>query len=462
MGNTNNVIIVEPVTNVDGETNEALENEKKIEAVTKIETKTENQDKDKSNEVRTDYTETSGEDCKALDSLESEEDHVTDHLNEVKESSGEASVVTLKWSGNADSVQVVGEFSNWHPLTMSEFEKDLWKIQLKLKPGSYQLKFLVDGEDRLSEYMETVINEREETFNRIDVDIMKETITINDIDIMHATNVTDVLTIADAKTLSHYHGSEKEETREAVAAGRDEDEVTDVNIQWKGRGDSVMVSGEFSNWSGISLAKTHSDIWSVKLRLKLGEYLMLFFVDGEIVLSEDMEKIYSEEDEDTYNLLKVKKEDLELEDRIMPCSTRVIEPMHIRNAPCLEISSDENQVSDHTDETSNLHKDSLTDHDGVIDANNDGCEKQIVWPGFASNVRIIGDFSNWTPISLSNQGGEDWQVTLKLSEGPHLLKFIVDEKFTLSEMMEKVIGPDQEVYNLVHAGTNNSQTYEIR
>ena len=81
---------------------------------------------------------------------------------------------------------------------------------------------------------------------------------------------------------------------------------------------------------------------------------------------------------------------------------------------------------------------------------------------FKIDVRIIGDFSNWTPISLSSQGGDDWQVTLKLSEGPHLIKFIVDEKFTLSEMMEKVIGPDQEVYNLVHAGTNNSQKYEIR
>ena len=104
----------------------------------------------------------------------------------------------------------------------------------------------------------------------------------------------------------------------------------------------------------------------------------------------------------------------------------------------------------------------LGNPDDDTDANNDGCENEIVWTGFASDVRIIGDFSNWTPISLSSQGGDDWQVTLKLSEGPHLIKFIVDEKFKLSEMMEKVIGPDQEVYNLVHAGTNNSQTYEIR
>ena len=88
--------------------------------------------------------------------------------------------------------------------------------------------------------------------------------------------------------------------------------------------------------------------------------------------------------------------------------------------------------------------------------------KLISWKGFANDVRVIGDFSNWTPITLSNQGGENWCVTLKLAEGPHLLKFIVDKKITLAETMEKVIGPDQELYNLVHVGTNNGQVYEIR
>ena len=410
---------------MDDETNEALEK--------KGMTKTETENKDVIDEI-------------APDSLESGEDKVTDYLTEIKESSEEASLVTLKWSGMAESVQVVGDFSNWCPLTMSEHEKGLWKIPLKLKAGSHQLRFLVDGKDRLSEYMETVINESEETFNKINVEIMKETlidninVTDSNRDIMHATTVND-LTIADAKGINF--DSEIEHTRAAI---HDDDEVTDVNIQWKGSGDSVMVSGEFSNWSGISLSKTQYDIWSVKLRLKFGEYLLLFFVDGEIVLSEDMEKIYSEQDQDTYNVLTVKKNASDDEDK-----NKLIGKLNFE--PCFEISCDENQADNLT---------SLCDHDDDTDANNDACENEIVWTGFASDVRIIGDFSNWTPISLSNQGGDDWRVTLKLSEGPHLIKFIVDEKFTLSEMMEKVIGPDQEVYNLVHAGTNNSQKYEIR
>ena len=434
-GNTNNIVIVEPITNVDDETNEALENEGLLK------TKTETEDKDV---MMLDFKSTHEDEC-APDSFESGEDKVTDYLSEAKASSEEASLVTLKWSGFAESVQVVGEFSNWHPLTMSEHEKGLWKIQLKLKPGSYQLRFLVDGKDSLSDYMETVINESEETFNKIDVEIMKETlignITDSNRDIMHATNVHD-LTIADAKDINY--DIEREHSR---AASNDDDEVTDVNILWKGSGDSVMVSGEFSNWSGISLSKTQFDIWSVNLKLKFGEYLLLFFVDGEIVLSEDMEKIYSEQDEDTYNVLRVKKNDGHEANKLFA------QPLNSKFQPCVEISYDENQAN-------NLA--SLGNPDDDIDANNDACENQIVWTGFASDVRIIGDFSNWTPISLSSQGGDDWQVTLKLSEGPHLIKFIVDEKFTLSEMMEKVIGPDQEVYNLVHAGTNNSQKYEIR
>ena len=86
----------------------------------------------------------------------------------------------------------------------------------------------------------------------------------------------------------------------------------------------------------------------------------------------------------------------------------------------------------------------------------------IICAGFASDVRVIGDFSNWTPITLSNQNGGNWCVTLKLPEGPHLLKFIVDKQFTLSEEMEKVIGPDHEVYNVVQVGDSDNHTYEIR
>ena len=354
-------------------------------------------------------------------SLGSDTDKVIDYLNEVVESSADAVVLRLKWKGNARNVFVKGEFSNWQPLTLTRNENDLWKIELKIKTGKYLMKFIVDGKDTLSEYLETYI-ENDETFNILEV-------------------------------ISHAHEKIAEHSTEAVNVT--DDEVTDVTIQWKGVADTVMVSGEFSNWSGISLANTGDDNWTVSLRLKLGEYLMMFFVDGEVVLTDDMKQV-TDEAGDQYNLLEVtgrcyKK--LDVVDDLD--SDEQADRVALEN---LEISNDE--LDGNKMDEQNILQNNFAADDHETDVNS--CEKQIAWFGFADDVRVIGDFSNWTPISLSHKEPEFWVVTLKLPEGPHLLKFIVDKKFTLSEQMEKVIGPDQEIYNLIHVGTNNSLKYEIR
>jgi 1,4-alpha-glucan branching enzyme len=48
----------------------------------------------------------------------------------------------------AEKVSVVGDFNDWnlmkHP--MKEDKKGVWKISLHLLPGTYQYRFLVDGE----------------------------------------------------------------------------------------------------------------------------------------------------------------------------------------------------------------------------------------------------------------------------------------------------------------------------
>jgi 1,4-alpha-glucan branching enzyme len=50
---------------------------------------------------------------------------------------------------HAKSVYLVGEFNDWIPTeTPLKMEKKsgTWKSSLKLKPGKYQYKFVVDGE----------------------------------------------------------------------------------------------------------------------------------------------------------------------------------------------------------------------------------------------------------------------------------------------------------------------------
>ena len=122
-----------------------------------------------------------------------------------------------------------------------------------------------------------------------------------------------------------------EHTRDALDGN---DEVTDVNIQWKGTADNVLVSGEFSNWSGISLAKIEEEVWSVQLKLKFGDYLMFFFVDGEIIIVEDMEQVHCKDEDEIYNILRVLPEmDTELDfkdeatakDAVQAFITRLIE-----------------------------------------------------------------------------------------------------------------------------------------
>ena len=427
-GNTNNLLSVEPVSHVDDEENK--------------------EDATPGN---------------VHNSLESEGDEVRNYLNEVSESSDETFNVNLKWSGSAQSVDVVGEFSNWRPLTMSRDEKDLWKIELKLKRGTHLLKFIVDGKDALSEYMETIV-ENNESFNVLHVEtcLIETPATLNGcinqesvIDTMKRQNVTDEM-MKKVEFVEETLHVAVEHTRDALDGN---DEVTDVNIQWKGTADNVLVSGEFSNWSGISLAKIEEDVWSVRLKLKFGDYLMFFFVDGEIMIVEDMEQVHCKDEDEIYNILRVLPEmdtELDFKDEAM-CTTE-----NIANIEIADDSTHENQSSFHMSKTNIVNKDLAPDDNSALDEIDCDYEKQISWKGFANDVRVIGDFSNWTPITLSNQGGENWCVTLKLAEGPHLLKFIVDKKITLAETMEKVIGPDQELYNLVHVGTNNGQVYEIR
>ena len=59
--------------------------------------------------------------------------------------------VAFRWTiMGANAVHLVGEFNNWdpqaHPLKMAK--DGIWKVTVRLKPGSYEYMFVVDGEWR--------------------------------------------------------------------------------------------------------------------------------------------------------------------------------------------------------------------------------------------------------------------------------------------------------------------------
>ncbi|MDX1779143.1 MAG: glycogen-binding domain-containing protein, partial [Thermodesulfobacteriota bacterium] len=55
----------------------------------------------------------------------------------------------------AKDVQLAGDFSDWKPtdtLTVTKKNKHIWTGTLPLKPGTYQYKFIVDGEWKIDPY----------------------------------------------------------------------------------------------------------------------------------------------------------------------------------------------------------------------------------------------------------------------------------------------------------------------
>ena len=48
----------------------------------------------------------------------------------------------------ATSVQLVGDFTHWlqRPINLKRGAKDIWRARVTLAPGTYQYRFLVDGQ----------------------------------------------------------------------------------------------------------------------------------------------------------------------------------------------------------------------------------------------------------------------------------------------------------------------------
>ncbi|HEU5219028.1 MAG TPA: glycogen-binding domain-containing protein [Gemmatimonadales bacterium] len=57
----------------------------------------------------------------------------------------EAAARILLWSAGAATVEVMGDFSNWEPLTLSGAGAGWWLLPLKLAPGLYRLNVRYDG-----------------------------------------------------------------------------------------------------------------------------------------------------------------------------------------------------------------------------------------------------------------------------------------------------------------------------
>jgi len=47
--------------------------------------------------------------------------------------------------GGVETVDVMGDFSDWSPLTLARKGRDLWELSVPLSPGMHQINVRVDG-----------------------------------------------------------------------------------------------------------------------------------------------------------------------------------------------------------------------------------------------------------------------------------------------------------------------------
>ncbi|KKK14076.1 snf1 kinase complex beta-subunit Gal83, partial [Aspergillus ochraceoroseus] len=102
-----------------------------------------------------------------------EDDDTLDELQPYTSSGvGRAVPTTIEWTGGGDKLYVTGTFVNWEKkfrLHKSENKPGVMSAKLNLRPGTHYLKFIVDGEMRVSDNLPTAVDFTNHLVNYIEV-----------------------------------------------------------------------------------------------------------------------------------------------------------------------------------------------------------------------------------------------------------------------------------------------------
>lgn len=77
----------------------------------------------------------------------------------------------IEWKEGGNSVYVTGSFTGWRQMIpMRQFDSNTFAVVLKLAPGTHRLRFVVDGELRCSDYMQTATDSMGNLVNYMEVE----------------------------------------------------------------------------------------------------------------------------------------------------------------------------------------------------------------------------------------------------------------------------------------------------
>jgi hypothetical protein len=329
----------------------------------------------------------------------------------------EDSVVTffLRGNKNANRVTLAGSFNDWNPdkLLMNRTDSG-WIAYVKLGPGKYWYKFIIDG------------NWTTDTDNQL-----KENDGLGNINsVFYRSNTVF--------TLNGFTNARK-----------------------------VFLAGSFDNWkpNDLLMMKTSTG-WVLPLYLAEGTHTYKFVVDGKWMRDENNPEKLHDGNGDFNSVIRLGKSYLfKLKD--FENAKQVIVSGSFNGWKEDELLM--NKTSDgwelpYTLGAGNYEYKFIVDKKWITDPANpmsspaSGNSFLIIDPNYtfrlkgfvsAKNVFLAGDFNRWDPKAYAmRKEGNDWIFPVHLSVGKHLYKFIVDDKW--------INDPSNPLWEQNEYGTGNS------
>jgi len=322
-------------------------------------------------------------------------------------------VFFLRNHTGADRVLLAGSFTGWENGALPMLSTDSgWIARVKLKPGKYWYKFIVDDDWTID--TDNLLSENDGKGN------------INSV--FYKTNVLF--------TLSQHDNARK-----------------------------VYLSGSFNNWKPSELAMTKTAAgWQLPLYLANGTYTYRFVADGNWMTDPANADKFPNEFNDYNSVIRIGKPHLFSLNGYTNARQVMLEgsfnnwrnyelPMH-KTAGGWQLP--------YTLGGGNYEYDFIIDGKRIADPVNplliNNHSYLVVEPNFtfrlkghanAGKVYLSGDFDNWSPNTLAmKKEGDEWVCSIHLSAGKHLYKFIIDGNW--------IIDPDNPLWEQNQMHTGNS------
>lgn len=301
----------------------------------------------------------------------------------------------LRNNKNANKVMLSGSFNNWEPDALAMKKTDTgWIATVKLEPGKYWYKFVVDGDWTTD--TDNRISENDGLGNMNSVFYKPNTV---------------------------------------------------FRLQSFNNAKRVYLAGSFNNWEPKELLMNKTATgWELPLYLADGTHTYRFVVDGKWLADPDNSETLPNEFNDVNSVLRIGKPFLFYLEGYRDAKQVVLSGSFNgwRKDELYMKKTATGWELPYTLGPGNYQYRFIVDNKwvsqpGIIDRT--GNAYFIIQPNYtfrlkgfnnAKNVFLAGDFNDWSPDTfLMKREGDEWVFTVHLSPGKHVYKFVVDGKWIL-------------------------------